>query len=48
MLPLFVKDTTDLLKRLDGVTVDKNALLTRIDVEALYFSIPHMQGLQAV
>lgn len=56
-LPSFVKDTTNLLKRLEatnllkrleGVMVEKGSFLNSIDVEALYSSIPHQRGIKAV
>ncbi|XP_056378779.1 uncharacterized protein LOC130274454 [Hyla sarda] len=47
-LPSFTRDTTDLLSKLDGLVVEENTLLGGIDVEALYSSIPHDQGLKAL
>lgn len=47
-LPSYIRDTIDLLKRLDGIVTDETALITSIDVEALYSSIPHKWGLKAV
>lgn len=43
-----VKDTIELPKITDGLTIPKNAWLVAIDIEALYNSIPHLQGLQVV
>lgn len=37
----------DLLRKLDGIVVEPNTILGSIDVEALYFSIPHEAGLRA-
>ena len=47
-LPSYVKDTIDLLRKLDGLTISKDALFVTIDVEALYSSIPHDKGLKTV
>ncbi|CAJ0932522.1 unnamed protein product [Ranitomeya imitator] len=44
----FVRDTTDLLSKLDDVFLDPDMVLGSIDVEALYSSIPHDKGLTAV
>ncbi|CAJ0941598.1 unnamed protein product, partial [Ranitomeya imitator] len=41
-------DTSDLLRKIDRVSLEENILLASIDVEALYSSIPHNKGLQAV
>ncbi|XP_053571499.1 uncharacterized protein LOC128661246 [Bombina bombina] len=47
-LPSYVKDTTDLLKKLDGVVVGEKTILASLDVESLYSSIPHNVGLLAI
>lgn len=47
-LPSYVKDTLDLLKILDGLTIPSDALLVTSVVEALYASIPHDLGLQTI
>lgn len=47
-LPSYTRDTTDLIQRLDGVTIDEDWWLASVDIEALYTSIPHSQGLDAV
>ncbi|XP_053568388.1 uncharacterized protein LOC128657974 [Bombina bombina] len=47
-LPSYVKDTTDLLKKLDGVVVGEKNILASLDVESLYSSIPHNVGLIAI
>ncbi|CAJ0941725.1 unnamed protein product [Ranitomeya imitator] len=44
----FVKDTPDLLRRLEGLTIGLESSLASIDVEALYSSIPHDRGLEAI
>ncbi|XP_056404927.1 uncharacterized protein LOC130296905 [Hyla sarda] len=46
-LPSYIRDTSDLLQKLDGITVETDVLLASIDVEALYSSIPHEWGLKA-
>ncbi|XP_056376344.1 uncharacterized protein LOC130273474 isoform X2 [Hyla sarda] len=46
-LPSHVKDTTDILKRMDDVQLDNETLLVTCDVEALYTSIRHTDGLAA-
>ncbi|XP_040189948.1 extracellular calcium-sensing receptor-like [Rana temporaria] len=43
-----VKDTIELLKIVDGLTIPPNAWLVAIDIEALYNSIPHGLGTQVV
>lgn len=37
-LPSYIKDTSDLLKNLDGLHVPQGCLLVAIDIEALYSS----------
>ncbi|CAJ0952335.1 unnamed protein product [Ranitomeya imitator] len=44
----YVRDTTNLLGKLDGVYLEDDMILASIDVEALYSSIPHDKGLLAV
>ncbi|XP_077117028.1 protocadherin gamma-B1-like [Ranitomeya variabilis] len=39
-----LRDTPDLLRRLEGLTINPDAHLASIDVEALYSSIPHDKG----
>ncbi|XP_077145895.1 uncharacterized protein LOC143807824 [Ranitomeya variabilis] len=46
-LPSFIKDTTMMLKQLDSVQLEKGAVLVTADVEALYSSIRHEDGLRA-
>lgn len=45
-LPSYVRDASDLLKSLDGLSIPPDALLVTIDVEALLSSIPHEIGLK--
>ncbi|CAJ0923568.1 unnamed protein product [Ranitomeya imitator] len=47
-LPSFLKDTTDVLKKLDGLQLEENMALVTCDVESLYTSIRHQNGLEAV
>ncbi|CAJ0945806.1 unnamed protein product [Ranitomeya imitator] len=44
----YVRDTTDFLRRLDGICIESDMILCSIDVESLYSSIPHDIGLRAV
>ncbi|CAJ0968644.1 unnamed protein product [Ranitomeya imitator] len=46
-LPSFVKDTTDVLKRLSQVQLEHDMFLVVCDVEALYTSICHDHGIAA-
>ncbi|KAM4034769.1 LOW QUALITY PROTEIN: uncharacterized protein ACNLHF_021459 [Anomaloglossus baeobatrachus] len=43
----YLSDTTDLLKKLEGLTFEEGTLLVGIDVESLYSSIRHDLGLAA-
>ncbi|XP_075684194.1 uncharacterized protein LOC142652437 [Rhinoderma darwinii] len=47
-LPSYVRDTMDVLRKLEGIRCDQDVLLASLDVEALYSSIPHDQGCVAV
>ncbi|XP_056380387.1 uncharacterized protein LOC130275860 [Hyla sarda] len=47
-LPSYIRDTSDLLQKIDGIQLDSDMLLASIDVEALYSSIRHVDGLRAV
>ncbi|XP_074866010.1 uncharacterized protein LOC142021282 [Carettochelys insculpta] len=47
--PSYICDTTDFLRKLQNIgKVADNAILARMDVEALYANIPHKDGLQAI
>ncbi|CAJ0967399.1 unnamed protein product [Ranitomeya imitator] len=46
-LPSHVRDTTDVLRRVDGLIVEEDMLLVTADVEQLYMSIRHEDGLRA-
>lgn len=47
-LPSYIRDTTDLLKYIEGVQIPLDALLVAIYIEALYSSIPHKQDVRMV
>lgn len=47
-LPSYIRDTTDLLRHLEGIQVPQNALLMAINIEALYSSIPPERGVRMV
>ncbi|XP_073525239.1 pancreatic secretory granule membrane major glycoprotein GP2-like [Phyllobates terribilis] len=47
-LPSYVKDTMDVLTRVDGVIVDEETLLVTVNVESLYTSIDHTHGFNVV
>lgn len=47
-LPVFLRDTKQLLLKLDGFAWEKNYRWVSCDVSSLYFSIQHHLGLQAV
>ncbi|KAM4030038.1 uncharacterized protein ACNLHF_022024 isoform 2-T2 [Anomaloglossus baeobatrachus] len=46
-LPSFLIDSTDLLLRLEGITLEEDMWMVSLDVESLYTSIRHEDGLQA-
>ncbi|KAM4034381.1 alpha-2-macroglobulin-like protein 1 [Anomaloglossus baeobatrachus] len=47
-LPSYIRDTADLIGKLEGICLEPGTILTSIDVEALYSSIPHEKGIEAV
>ncbi|KAM4038358.1 uncharacterized protein ACNLHF_016669 [Anomaloglossus baeobatrachus] len=47
-LPSYIRDTLDLLGKIEDITLEDNMILASIDVEALYTSIPHDKGMEAV
>lgn len=47
-IPSYTKDTSDVLRKCDGITVDDKIMLGSIDVESLYSSIPHAVGYKAI
>ncbi|XP_053576073.1 uncharacterized protein LOC128665863 [Bombina bombina] len=44
-LRTFVQDSTDVIKKLDGINVTDKTILVSLDVESLYSSIPHSIGI---
>ncbi|XP_069588555.1 uncharacterized protein [Ranitomeya imitator] len=46
-LPSFVRDTSQVLQRIDELEMEENMLLVTADVESLYTSIRHEDGLEA-
>lgn len=47
-LPSYVRDTGDVLNKIEDLAFTGKVLLVGIDVEALYTSIPHEWGISAV
>ncbi|XP_075188782.1 uncharacterized protein LOC142279151 [Anomaloglossus baeobatrachus] len=47
-LPSYVRDTTDVLRRIDGIFLDDDMTIVTADVEGLYTCIAHEDGLRAV
>ncbi|XP_073422111.1 uncharacterized protein [Dendrobates tinctorius] len=47
-MPSYLRDTSDLLLKLEGVHLEGNAWLASIDIEALYSNIPHDVGIKGV
>ncbi|KAM4795913.1 dynein axonemal heavy chain 9-like [Rhinophrynus dorsalis] len=47
-LPSYVKDTGDILRKIEDLPVEDTTLLVTCDVESLYTSIGHEQGIEAV
>lgn len=41
----YLKDILELLKVIEGLTIPPGAILVAIDIEVLYFSIPHQKGI---
>ena len=44
----YVKDTTDLINKIEGTQIPHGSYLVSLDVKALYTNIPHAEGLEAV
>lgn len=44
----YTKDTIELLKQIEGLTVPPDAILVSLDVEALYCNIPHDIGIPVI
>ncbi|XP_077137802.1 uncharacterized protein LOC143803929 [Ranitomeya variabilis] len=47
-LPSYLKDTNDVLRKMDGIQLEDNMVLVTCDIESLYTSIKHEDGLMAV
>ncbi|XP_073419118.1 uncharacterized protein [Dendrobates tinctorius] len=47
-LPSYIRDTTDVLARVDGILVEPSTLLVTADVESLYTCTDHLVGVDAV
>ncbi|XP_056423038.1 uncharacterized protein LOC130362492 [Hyla sarda] len=47
-LPSYLRDTTDVLRRMEHIHMDSDMLIVTCDVESLYTSIHHVDGLRAV
>lgn len=48
ILPSFIKDTKDILWKLEGMQLEPDMVLVTADVESLYTSIKHDDGINAV
>ncbi|XP_073508111.1 uncharacterized protein [Phyllobates terribilis] len=47
-LPSYVRDSTEVLTRINNITLETDMILVTSDVEALYTCIDHGQGIEAV
>lgn len=47
-LPYYLKDTNDILWKMEGMQLDPNMMLVTADVESLYTSIRHKDGIMVV
>ncbi|CAJ0945100.1 unnamed protein product [Ranitomeya imitator] len=47
-IPSYLRDTSDLLLKLEGMHLGQDVWLASIDIEALYSSIPHEAGIEGV
>ncbi|CAJ0929127.1 unnamed protein product [Ranitomeya imitator] len=47
-LPSYIQDTNSALRRIEGIQLHDDAIMVTADVEALYTSIRHKDGLKAV
>lgn len=43
----YIRDTKDMVTQINGITVTKDTLLSRLDVESLYSNIQHHLGIKA-
>ena len=48
LLPSYVKDTKDFIKKVEEIPADENLTLATLDVSALYTTIPNKEGKRAV
>lgn len=48
LLPFFTKDTSDVLMKIANIHLEKDMWLATCDVESLFTSITHVDGLEAV
>lgn len=48
LLPLFARDTSDILRKISNILLEEDMWLASWDVEGLYRSISHSDGLEAV
>ena len=46
-LPAYLKDTTQFLKEIDEIEINKDTWLVTVDVKSLYTNIPNDEGIQA-
>ena len=46
-VPSYLRDSADLISKLQAISLPPNAILAIVDVSALYLSIPHQEGIQA-
>ncbi|CAJ0966054.1 unnamed protein product [Ranitomeya imitator] len=47
-LPSYLKDTSEFLRKIDGLSIESDSAFVTIDVESLYTNIKHSDGLRAV
>jgi hypothetical protein len=46
-IPSHIRDSSDLITKLEQLKLPKDCILATIDVKALYLSIPHKEGVEA-
>ena len=46
-LPAYLKDTTQFLKEIDEIEINKDTWLVTVDVKSLYTNIPNEEDIQA-
>jgi hypothetical protein len=47
ILPSYIKDTTDYLKKMENLNIPENTTFVTMDVTSLYTNIPHDDGIAA-